>query len=194
MMNKSECFSLGYIAKTVGNKGELILILDVDDPFKYKKLESVFVEINKELVPFFITRMEVRSNGAKVNFDGIDTTERAEHLKGHSLYLPLSFLPPLKGKKFYYHEVVGFNVVDKIHGDIGNVLSILDYPTQALFQIKKGETEILIPVKDEFIISIDRPSKTIHVSPPEGLIDIYLDPTHEEPDTDDFENDSDTKE
>lgn len=184
MMNKNECFSLGYIAKTVGNKGELILVFDVDDAKKYKKLESVFVEINKELVPFFITQIEVRNNGAKVTFDGIDSTERAEQLTRNSLYLPLSFLPPLKGKKFYYHEVVGFKVIDKIHGEIGLIETILDYPTQALFQIKKGDTEILIPVKDEFILSIDRNSKTINVEPPEGLIDIYLDPQNEEQDTD----------
>jgi 16S rRNA processing protein RimM len=182
-MNKNECFNLGYISKTVGNKGELLLILDVDNVKRYGKLETVFVEINKELVPFFITQIELRGNGAKVSFDGINTTERAEELTRSSLYLPLSFLPPLKGKKFYYHEVLGFKVTDKIHGDIGIIENILDYPTQALFQIKKDETEILVPVKDEFIISIDRNSKTVALNAPEGLIDIYLSPQTEEPDT-----------
>jgi 16S rRNA processing protein RimM len=182
-MNKNECFNLGYISKTVGNKGELLMIFDVDDVKRYKKLESVFVEINKELVPFFITAIELRGNGAKVSFDGVNTTERAEQITGTSLYLPLSFLPPLKGKKFYYHEVLGFKVNDKNHGDIGIIENILDYPTQALFQIKKENKEILIPVKEEFIISIDRSAKAIAVNAPEGLIDIYLDPQPEEPDT-----------
>lgn len=176
IMNKDECFNLGYISKTVGNKGELLLILDVDDVSRYRKLESIFVEINKELVPFFITHIEMRGNGAKVTFDGVNTTERAEQLTRNSLYLPLSFLPPLKGKKFYYHEVLGFAATDKVYGDIGVIKNVLDYPTQALFQIKKGETEILIPVKDEFIVSIDRAAKTIALNAPEGLIDIYLSP------------------
>jgi 16S rRNA processing protein RimM len=182
-MNKNECFNLGYISKTVGNKGELLLILDVDDVKRYGKLESVFVEINKELVPFFITHLELRGNGAKVQFDGINNTERAEELTRSSLYLPMSFLPPLKGKKFYYHEVLGFKAHDKTYGDIGIIENILDYPTQALFQIKKGETEILVPVKEEFIICIDRITKTVSLNAPEGLIDIYLDPQPEEPDT-----------
>ncbi|HEX8514715.1 MAG TPA: ribosome maturation factor RimM [Bacteroidia bacterium] len=182
-MNKNECFNLGYVSKTVGNKGELLLILDVDDIKRYKKLETVFVEINKELVPFFITAIELRGNGAKVSFDGINTTEKAEHITRNSLYLPLSFLPPLKGKKFYFHEVTGYTVTDKVHGDIGVIENILDHPTQALFQIRKGETEILIPVKEEFIITIDRSKKNIALHAPEGLIDIYLDPQPEEPDT-----------
>lgn len=178
-MNKNECYSLGYISKTVGHKGELLLILDVDDIKRYKKLESVFVEINNQLVPFFITHIELRGNGAKVTFDGIDNPQRAEELTRSSLYLPLSFLPPLKGKKFYYHEILGFTATDKHHGNIGIVENVLDYPTQALFQIKKDTTEILVPVKEDFIVSIDRDKKIIELNAPEGLIDIYLDPQPE---------------
>lgn len=175
-MDKRECFNLGYISKTVGNKGELLLILDVDDVKRYNKLESVFVEINKQLVPFFITNIELRGNGAKVTFDGIDNTDKAEEITRTSLYLPLSFLPPLKGKKFYFHEVLGYSAKDKNFGDIGIIENILDYPTQALFQIKKDDMEILIPVKEDFIISIDRENKVIEFNAPEGLIDIYLNP------------------
>lgn len=173
-MNKADCFNLGYTSKTVGTKGELLLVLDVDDVKRYKKLESVFVEINNQLVPFFITAIELRGNGAKVSFDGVTTTARAEELTRKSLYLPMSFLPPLKGKKFYYHEVTGFAASDKTYGDIGIVQGILDYPTQALFQIKKGTTEILIPVKDEFIITVDRNNRKVELDAPEGLIDVYL--------------------
>ena len=120
-MNRDDHFSLGYISKTVGHQGELLLVLDVDDPKRYRKLESVFVEIHGELVPFFITRLELRGNGAKVSFEGIDTSERAEELTRCGLYLPLSLLPPLKGKRFYFHEVEGFAASDKRHGAIGTV-------------------------------------------------------------------------
>lgn len=175
-MDKNECFSPGYISKTVGNKGELLFILDVDDVSKYKKLETIFVEINKQLVPFFITHIEMRGNGAKVRFEGIETTERAEELTRSSLYLPLSFLPPLTGKKFYFHEIVGYTAIDKTHGNIGTVETVLDYPNQALLQIKKEAVEILVPIKDAFIESLDRANKTIFLNAPEGLIDIYLNP------------------
>jgi 16S rRNA processing protein RimM len=178
-MTKEECFNLGYISKTVGNKGELLLIFDVDDVKRYQKLETVFVEINKQLVPFFISALELRGNGAKVSFEGINTTEKAEEITRTSLYLPLTSLPALKGKKFYFHEVLGFTAIDKAYGNIGTVENILDYPTQALFQIKRDKTEILIPVKDDFIESIDRMGKTIHLNAPEGLIDIYLNPQHD---------------
>ncbi|MGQ0828057.1 MAG: ribosome maturation factor RimM [Bacteroidota bacterium] len=188
-MNKNECFNLGYIARRVGNKGELLFVLDVDDPLRYKKLESIFVERNNSLVPFFIKKVQLRGNNATVSIDGIDTIERAEELVKSGLFLPLSFLPELNGKKFYFHEISGFTVVDKVYGEIGVVESVLDFPQQAVFQIKKGDQEILVPAKEEFIISINRADRRLEIQAPEGLIDIYI--SNKEPDDSEKETDTD---
>ncbi len=173
-MTKEECFNLGYISRRVGNKGELAFILDVDTPSRYTKLESVFVEINKSLIPFFIKKIIISRNFATVTIDGIETVEGADEMVGSGLYLPLSFLPPLKEKKFYFHELNGFKVIDKNYGEIGIIQSVLDFPQQAIFQIIKDKNEILIPAKEEFIISIDRTKKELYLNAPEGLIDIYI--------------------
>ncbi|MCK6649382.1 MAG: ribosome maturation factor RimM [Bacteroidia bacterium] len=173
-MNKNECFNLGYISKSVGIKGEVLFQLDVDNAKRYQKLESVFMELNGGLVPFFITNIQLRGNSALVQLDGIDSTQKAQELVGTSLYLPLSLLPELKGNKFYYHEVPGFAVIDAHHGNIGEVETVLDFPQQAILQIKKGTKEILLPIKDEFVKKIDRAKKEIQVVAPEGLIELYL--------------------
>lgn len=188
-MTKNECFNLGYIARRVGNKGELLFVLDVDDPSRYKKLESVFVELNNSLVPFFIKKVQIRGNNATVSIEGIETIERAEELVKSGLFLPLTFLPKLSGKKFYFHEMPGFTVVDKVHGEIGVVERVLDFPQQAVFQIKKGDHEILIPAKDEFIVSINRTDRRLEIQAPEGLIDIYI--SNKEPDDSEKETDTD---
>lgn len=173
-MTKKDCFALGYISKRIGNHGDLSFILDVDDPKKYAKLESVFVELNNSLVPFFIKKIKLRGSTAVVTIDGIDTIEKAEEITKSSLYLPLSFLPLLTGKKFYFHELPGFSVSDKKHGDIGTLDEVLDYPQQAIFQIKFGKHEILIPAKEEFIVNIDRENRKLELDAPDGLIDIYI--------------------
>lgn len=173
-MTKEECFSFGYISKRVGNKGELAFVMDVDEPSRYKKLQTVFGELNGTLVPFFIQAIQLRGTTAVVSLEGIDSINRAEELVGTSLYLPLNMLPALKGKKFYFHEVPGFTVFDTKYGEVGVIEKVLDFPQQAIFQIKKGEQEILIPAKEEFIIRIDRDAKKIEIQAPEGLIDIYV--------------------
>ena len=93
---------------------------------------------------------------------------------GSELYLPLSFLPKLTGNKFYFHEIIGFEVIDADHGNIGIIQSVNDTTSQALFEILKGDKELLIPITDQIITKVDRATKTIHVTTPEGLVDLYL--------------------
>ena len=173
-MKKETCFYLGIISKTVGLKGSLEFFLDVDDPDKYKNLEQVFVEIDTRLVPYFIKSLQIKKNKAVVLLEDVNDLEKAAALTKKDLYLPLSFLPPLSGNKFYFHEVIGFEVIDEEKGSIGNISGVIENPKQELIQIKVGLKEILIPIHDEFIKSIDRENKIMRVSTPEGLIDLYL--------------------
>ncbi len=172
-MNKNDCFNLGYVSKVVGLKGDVVFQLDVDTPNNYKNLESVLIQINNSLVPFFIKNISFKNTTANVSLEGIDSIEKAKELVGTSLFLPLNFLPSLKEKEFYFHEVIGFQVEDKHYGTIGIVENILEYPQQAIFKIKQGTIEILIPAKKEFILKIDRANKKIELEAPEGLIDLY---------------------
>ena len=172
-MEVNDCFQLGKITKPFGYKGEVVFYLDVDEPMDYAELDSVFVEQNGKLLPYFIESINIKGNKAVVRFEDL-TAEESTKLIGKNLYLPLSVLPKLTGKKFYFHEIINFAVVDAQKGDIGNIASVIDYPAQPLFQIMKGETEILIPIRDQIIDKVDRDNKTIYISAPEGLIDIYL--------------------
>ncbi len=70
-------------------------------------------------------------------------------------------LPKLEGKKFYFHEVIGFDVEDVHLGNIGKIVSINDCAAQPLFEILKDQTEILIPMIDDFIVEIDRANKKV---------------------------------
>lgn len=176
-MKIEECYYLGYTSKAHGKEGELIIKPDVDSPEEYTKLESVFIQINKKdnvLVPFFITNSILLNNGTlRFKIDGVDSIEEAKNLLGKEVYLPLSLLPVLKGNKFYYHEIIGFTVIDNEKGAIGKITNVLNYPQQDIFEIRNNTSEILIPITDKVIENVDREKKIITVSAPEGLIDLY---------------------
>jgi 16S rRNA processing protein RimM len=176
-MDKNECFFLGHTVKPHGFKGEINIKLDVDNPKDYKEMESVFIEINDQLVPFFIEKIHISDPAkgfANIKLEGIDNIDQAQKITGYSLYLPLFVLPPLKGNKFYFHEIIGFEIIDVTHGSIGEVKEVLDFPQQAILQVMKGEKEILIPITDAIILTIDREQKNIGVNLPEGLLEVYL--------------------
>lgn len=172
-MDKKDCYQLGRITKPWGYKGQVVFFLDVDNPGEYEELDSAFIEIKGSLVPYFFKLENFNGNKAVATFEDL-SVEEAQSLVGHELYLPLDLLPKLTGNKFYFHEVIGYQVVDDEHGDIGIIKSIFEYPAQPLFQIMKGNIEILVPVIDPVIKKVDRENKTIFIAAPSGLIDLYL--------------------
>jgi len=178
-MNVEECYYLGYTSKSHGKHGELIAKIDVDIPEEYNNLESVLVRMNKTdktLIPFFISQAQIQNNGTlRFKFEDVNDIVEAKHLVGKELYLPLNTLPKLTGNQFYFHEVMGFTIIDDQKGNIGEIFNVLDNPQQAIFEIKFKDKEILIPVTDDIIKNVDRATKTIEISAPEGLIDVYLD-------------------
>ncbi len=174
-MRKEDCFYLGKIAKKFSYKGEVLAWLDTDEPELYENLESVFVEIHKHLVPFFIKGSSLHKNEfLRVRFEDIEDEDAADGIMGCDLYLPLTQLPKLEGDKFYFHEVIGFTAEDKRLGEIGTIVGINDTSAQPLFEIKKGDIEILVPMIDHFIVKVDRDNKKIILDTPDGLIDLYL--------------------
>nr|AWJ66103.1 16S rRNA processing protein [uncultured bacterium] len=176
LMRKEDCFYLGKIVSKYSFKGEVLIKLDTDEPEQYENLESVFISLGNNLVPFFIESSSLhRSSLLRVRFEEIKDEPDADRILGSELFLPMEFLPKLSGTQFYYHEVIGFTLIDSVHGNIGVITSVNDSAAQALFEAEKEGKQLMIPINDEIISRIDRPNKAIHITAPEGLVSLYLD-------------------
>lgn len=173
-MQKEDCYYVGKITKPHGFKGNLIVHLETDEPELYENMESVFIETNGMLVPFFFEFTQVHGNNKLlVKFEDV-SAEEAERLVNKELYLPLDTLPELEGNDFYYHEIIGFTLYDQTNTEIGVIQSINDSTAQALFELEFEGKQILIPIVDEWILEVDRKNQAILVKVPDGLIDLYL--------------------
>jgi 16S rRNA processing protein RimM len=181
-MLKDQLFFLGTLGKPIGLKGELSMRFDCDNPANYLQVTGLFVETKTGIVPYKINRLKLKHGmEASILLETVDSIEKANGLKGSSLFLPLSHLPTLSGNKFYYHEIIGFQLIDSNSGLLGKIKDVLAYPQHDLFQVMHpGGKEILIPVRDELIENVDRLLKQITVKVPEGLVDIYLSDQHDE--------------
>ncbi len=174
-MRKEDCFYLGKIVRKHSFKGEVVIKLDTDEPELYRNMESVFVELGSNLVPFFIEKSSLhKGNQLRVLFEDLYTEEEADSILKSDIYLPLDLLPKLSGNKFYYHEVIGFAIEDVNFGVVGTIVHINDSAAQPLFEIDREGSEVFIPMIDDFIKTVDRDNKTIVVETPEGLIDLYI--------------------
>ncbi|MFT6795059.1 MAG: 16S rRNA processing protein RimM [Maribacter sp.] len=80
----------------------------------------------------------------------------------------------IKGNKFYFHEIIGFAMIYSVYGAIGKITGMNDTASQALFEVQKGGKQFLIPVSNEIIGEVNREIKTIFVTTPDGLVNLYL--------------------
>lgn len=173
-MRKEDCYYLGKITKKHGFKGNLIMHLETDQPELYNNMESVFIDTHGMLVPFFFETIGPHSkNKLLVKFEDL-TPEESDKLVNKAVYLPLETLPELDENDFYYHEIIGYKVIDEQKGEIGFIKDVNDSGLQTLFEIDFNGKEILIPVVDGWIKEVNKEQKFIKIETPEGLIDLYL--------------------
>lgn len=173
-MKKEACFYLGTIIGKYSFKGELLVKTDTDNINSYNSLTSVFIDIENRLIPFFVKHCLVhKSSLLRFKLEDVSDEETANVLLRKKIYLPLELLPKLTGNKFYYHEVIGFKIIDQKKGEIGTILKINDQTAQPLFEVNDGNKKILIPLHDDLLINLNRKDKSILVNLPDGLIDLF---------------------
>ncbi len=167
-------YYLGTLTKPFGLKGALCAFFDVDDCERYLDLDAVFIETDGEMLPYMIEDLQFRGNNQFViKLQDVDIDNVREFVQTE-LYLPLSRLPKLTGNRFYFHEVIGFQVVDEQLGEIGTCKGFMELTNNPLMQVDHDGTEILIPASSEFVTNVDRENKILHVTTPEGLVELYL--------------------
>ncbi|KFF24627.1 ribosome maturation factor RimM [Chryseobacterium vrystaatense] len=173
-MRKEDCYLLGKITRRHGLAGNVILKLDTDQPELYNKLESIFVEINGLLVPFFIVKSSWSKNDA-LNLAFKNSSEAVvDQVLGKNVYLPLTTLPKLSGKQFYYHEIIGFDILDEQDKECGVIRSVNDQTAQNYFVTNLDGKEVVIPIIKDWILEVNREERFIKMQLPEGLIDVFL--------------------
>jgi 16S rRNA processing protein RimM len=174
-MNQDEFFQVGKVVKLNGSTGELLFILDTEYIASLKKLESVFIQLHGNLIPFFIDSFRMKANNqALVKLLDVDSTEDMTSFQGCGVFLPESSRPRKSRGTSNSPDLNGFKVTDISHGALGIVVNVLELPMQELLEIDFNGKQILIPLVEEIIKHIDMKGKVITIEAPEGLIEIYI--------------------
>lgn len=167
-------FPLGYISKTKGLKGELLLKSELAQLEAYQETESVFLEIKGKPVPFFVLsfRPQPGKKTASLLLEEVDTVEKARELTGTTVLLPVSAQVPAEAPPF--SDLKDYQVIDRIHGSLGPIHEIIQYPGHTVAVLPYQGRDILVPMNEALIERIDKQKRQLFVTLPEGLLEIYL--------------------
>jgi len=163
----------GKILKPHANKGQINVNLFFD--LEKLQAESLFVEIDGYLVPFFIeySQSNFKINPSIVKFTYINSIDEAKSYTNHNVYLPLYYLKNIEDFLIDYENfIVGFDVLDEKNNLIGKITDFIDSKKNPLLVISSSGKELLLPYNAIEILHTIYEKKTIIISIPESLLEI----------------------
>ncbi len=170
-MDKSSCLHIGSLVKLYGYKGEFVLALNESFQIDIEKWESVFIEIDGLLVPFFIENLVLTQDlTAIISFIDLTSEIKAKKFLNFDVYQSKALVN--EPQKYDYENLKGYNVIDKRTKYLGKVENIVNYNQNLLLRIINENKEIFVPLVDNIITKINHKKKEIKINAPDGLLDL----------------------
>ena len=169
LLDPLNSIQVGEITKPHGYKGHLKFNLYFE-PEKLKE-ESVLVDVNGWLVPFFIDYQESNLSALKpiIKFEEITTEEEAEKLAHKHIHLPRQIAKRYVNLNSLQY-MLGYKIIDLTSNAQGIIQEFIFNEKNSLVKVLFNETEYLIPVKGTFIKKISHKKRLVKVKIPNGLI------------------------
>jgi 16S rRNA processing protein RimM len=172
MFNADDFVRIGFVKKTFGYKGALML--DIKDQTTCDLIdvtEPVFLKLHGTLVPFFVSGIQGGGDNPVVSFDSIVSKEQAKTFINVECYLPAALFDNKEmSPDIHPGMLVGFVLKDEPSGMSGKITHFIDNPNNPLFEVRFTTGDVLLPCHEDMILNIDHKKKTITAAYPEGLI------------------------
>lgn len=166
-----EYLEIGKIVNTSGLKGLLKVMPLTDDVTRFEDLETIYIQIGKDLVEKKIEDVKYIKNMVLLKLEGIDNIDEAE--KYRNLYIKINKKDAIELPEDSYLivDIVKCEVYTDEGELLGKMIDVLDTGSNDVYVVKNSEgKEILLPAIKEVIKSVDISNKKIIVKLMDGLI------------------------
>ncbi len=145
--------------------------MELHTDFPERLHPGVQVYLGEAHQPARITGTRGHNEGMLIKFDHTDTPEDAARHTNQLVYVTRADRPPLPPGQYYYHELIGFEVVDENDVSFGRLSEILETGANDVYVVARPDGgELLIPVIPSVMLAIDAARQRIIVHLPDGLI------------------------
>jgi len=159
-------YLLGFVQKSHGIKGELLVSLTSPDIEFEKRIETIWLGDNSDhLHPWNVESFHLRGSSAFLKLNDVNSREEADYLKGIKIFVPKSSIS--RGNPI---QLIGFKVKElKTHSLLGEIVDIDLNSAQQRLIIETNDGELTVPFVDEFIHSIDFDEQVVEVTVMDGM-------------------------
>ena len=173
---------VAQVLKSNGTDGELVMGFREVAPEDINRQEPVFIVFDGLPVPFYIESFTRRGNTkALVRLTDICSMEDVEEIAGKAVYVSNESLPEMTLEDDGYAALVGWTVLTIGEGcnpdsiteetdlyEVGQITDFMDIPNNPCLEIENGA--VIIPLHEDFILSVDPENREIIMQIPAGLI------------------------
>ena len=162
---------VGKIINTHGLRGEVKIVTWTDSPDVFEDLSFVIAKMRGQETRLDIKNVKYQKNNIIVAFSQLTTIEEAEKLKNAVLLVPREELGELPEGVYYIADLIGCQVFDA-KGKIGDLVDVFSTGSNDVYDIKReGKKNLLVPIIDGVLQSVDTEEKKIIIEIPKGLED-----------------------
>ncbi|MCO7127959.1 ribosome maturation factor RimM [Sporolactobacillus shoreicorticis] len=167
-------FYVGKIVNTQGIKGEVRVVSITDFPEeRYAVGATLYVQDPKTdtYEPLKVKSYRRHKQFDCLTFENYHSINDIEKYKGRSLFVSKEQLSNLEQGTFYYHEIIGSQVITDTGRHLGEVKEILSPGANDVWVVDTGVKNVLIPYIADVVKDVDVAQKkvTVHLIP--GLVD-----------------------
>lgn len=166
----SELKLIGKVKDAHGLKGELFVIFFSKDYSWAADLEKIYIDKTHQC--YEVIKAGEHKDGLKVSLKGLTNRNQSEALIGKEVFVDEDMFKSEDGESIFLTEIENFNVIDSVFGPLGKITGFSSNVAQDLLIVQYKDKEIEIPFVDEFVDEIDYENKAIHMTLPEGLLEI----------------------
>lgn len=167
---------IGKIVATFGVKGELIVQHALNKKTTLKNIEAVFIEAVKgSYLPFFLQLSKAKNDQEiLIQVESVNSKEQAHRFLHKNVWLLETDFRKIVGN-YAAINLLGYLVFNGAQS-LSVVEEVIEQTHQVLLKITLQNKEVLLPMHSETLVSIDKKKKQVHLSLPDGLLEIYLHP------------------
>ena len=103
----------------------------------------------------------------RFKFEGIDSELKAKNIIGKTIYANTKADDEIN---LIASDLIGFDVVTDTGDSVGELKDVMWLPANDVYVIFNGEKELLIPIVNEVVLSVDYDKKEILIANIDGLI------------------------
>lgn len=112
-----------------------------------------------------------RGKALVLRFEGIETREAAEELRGAELEVSRAAVPGAPPGSYYFFELVGCLCSDTKAGELGRVERVVEDGGGLVLEIRRGDQTLLVPFVRAYLVNVDTQGRRLDLELPEGLIE-----------------------